>query len=464
MKRLYILASILGLSLAANAQLTVTVGNTTLNVREVITGLNVPWEIIWGPDDMIWFTERHGLVSRMDPESGARTVIADLTNTVWASSESGLLGMALHPDFSTTPYVYLVYTYTVSGTTRREKMVRYEWNGTGLINPQTMIDGIIAGSTHDGSRLMFLPDGTILMTTGDAQQTTLPQNSSSLNGKMLRLNDDGTVPSDNPIPDSYVYNTGHRNSQGMCIGPFGHVYSSMHGATTNDELNIIVPGGNYGWPTVEGFCNTTAEMTACAAMNNYQDPIAIWHEGSTIAPGDLLHYTHEAIPEFQDHLIIAILKNKHLIRLKVDNVDGTTVTFQENLFTNLWGRLRDVCMSPDGRLFIATNGANWSNTDPFTHKIIELKNPNYSPVGVASAEETQISIRLDQASGQLNINSSAEMAGTRYQILDMTGRAMATGALTGTHHNLDVSSLVTGVYVFSSFGESGRKSTRFMIK
>jgi hypothetical protein len=311
---------------------------------------------------------------------------------------------------------------------------------------------------------MFLPDGTILMTTGDAQQTNLPQSTSSLNGKMLRLNDDGSVPADNPIQGSYVYNTGHRNSQGMCIGPFGHVYSSMHGATTNDELNIIVPGGNYGWPTVEGFCNTTAELSACAAMNNYQDPIAIWHEGSTIAPGDLLHYTHEAIPEFQDHLIIAVLKNKHLIRLKVDDVDGTTVIFQENLFTNLWGRLRDVCMSPDGRLFIATNGANWSNTDPFTHEIIELKNPNYSPVGVATAEEARISIRLDQASGQLNISSAMEMEGNRFQILDMTGRAMASGTLDGNRQSVDVSSLVNGVYVFSSFGESGRRSTRFIIR
>jgi len=464
MKRLYILASLLGLSLAANAQQTVTVGNTTLNVREVITGLNVPWEIIWGPDDMIWFTERHGLVSRMDPETGARTVIADLTSLVWAQSESGLLGMALHPDFSTTPYVYLVYTYTVSGTTRREKMMRYEWNGTGLVNPQTMIDGIVAGTTHDGSRIIFLPDGTMLMTTGDAQQTNLPQSESSLNGKVLRLNDDGTIPADNPIPGSYVYNTGHRNSQGMCIGPFGNVYSTMHGATTNDELNIIVPGGNYGWPTVEGYCTTTAEIAACTAMNNYQDPIAIWSASSTIAPSDIMYYTHEAIPEFQNHMIVAVLKNKHLIRLTVDNVDGTTVTFQENLFTNLWGRLRDVCMSPDGRVFIATNGASWSNTDPFTHEIIELKNPNYSPVGVASAEESKVSIRLDQPSGLLHISSNTEMAGTRFQILDMTGRSMASGSLAGTNQSLEVSSLVPGVYVFSSFGESGKKSTRFMIK
>lgn len=461
MKRLYIVTILLA-TFQTQAQQTVQVGNTTLNVREVIGGLNVPWEIIWGPDNMIWFTERHGLISRMDPETGARTTIANLTSLVWAQSESGLLGMALHPNFDQTPWVYVVYTYTVSGTTRREKMVRYEWNGTSLVNPQTMIDGILAGTTHDGSRLMFLPDNTILMTTGDAQNTATPQDVNSLSGKMLRLNDDGTIPADNPIPNSYVYNTGHRNSQGLCMGPFGKVYSTMHGATTNDELNIIVPGGNYGWPTVEGYCTTPSEQTACAAMTNYQDPIAIWHEGSTIAPGDLIYYTHEAIPEFQNHFIIAILKNKHLIRLRVDDVDGTTVAFQENLFTNNWGRLRDVCMAPDGRLFIATNGANWSNTDPFTHKIIELKNPNYSPVGVNG--QTQIAkLLVSSSEGQIRIWVPETLVGQHFAISDMLGRTLHTGTFNTRNFVLDGARLGSGSFIIRSIGNNVVGQSKFII-
>lgn len=461
MKRLYTVTLLL-VALHTQAQQTVQVGNTTLNVRQVIGGLNVPWEIIWGPDDMIWFTERHGLVSRMNPETGARTTIADLTNTVWASSESGLLGMALHPNFSQTPWVYLVYTYTVSGTTRREKMVRYEWNGTTLINPQIMIDGIVAGTTHDGSRLMFLPDNTLLMTTGDAQNTASPQDVNSLNGKMLRLNDDGTIPADNPFPNSYVYNTGHRNSQGLCIGPFGNVYSTMHGATTNDELNIIVSGGNYGWPTVEGYCNTPTEQTACSTMTNYQDPVTIWYEGSTIAPGDVIYYTHEAIPEFQNHLIIAVLKNKHLIRLKLDEVDGTTVTFQENLFTDNWGRLRDVCMSPDGRLFIATNGANWSNTDPFTHKIIELKNPNYSPVGIGvSPQLTKLSVRTE--GDQMVVTVPEQLVNQKFTVFDMMGRCLKTGTFNSQRETIDATAIGHGTFVIRSIGNNAVGQGKFII-
>jgi MreB/Mrl family cell shape determining protein len=238
----------------AQAQTTVTVGSTTLDVRNVITGIDIPWEIIWGPDEHIWFTERVGRISRLNPETGVRTVVLNLTSSVYQSSESGMLGMALHPDFENTPHVFVAYTYSAGINNIRERFVRYEYNGTALINPLTLVENIAGTSTHNGSRMLILPDTTLLISTGDAQQaSTLPQSLNSLNGKFLRMNLDGSIPADNPFgPSSYVYTYGHRNPQGILLAPNGKLYSSEHGPSTNDEFNIIEAGKNYGWPLIEG--------------------------------------------------------------------------------------------------------------------------------------------------------------------------------------------------------------------
>jgi glucose/arabinose dehydrogenase len=165
---------------------TVTVGNTTLNVRVVIQGTNatngvdIPWEIQWGPDNYIWMTERYGRVSRLNPETGVRTTILDLTSTVYDNSESGLLGLQLHPDFANTPQVFLAYTYNSGGV--KERIVRYNYNSTtGMLeSPLTLVEGINGNTTHIGCRLLVLPDNTLLATTGDYQNQSSPQNETSV--------------------------------------------------------------------------------------------------------------------------------------------------------------------------------------------------------------------------------------------------------------------------------------------
>ncbi len=487
MMKIFTISTILSclISLVALAQpSTLTVGNTTLDVRVVIQGSNssngidIPWEIQWGPDNFIWMTERSGRVSRLNPETGARTTILDLSNAVYDQSEAGLLGLQLHPDFENNPYVFLAYTYSSGGV--KERIVRYTYNSTSntLGSPMILLDNINGNSTHIGCRLLILPDNTMLATTGDYQNQSSPQDDNALNGKILRMNLDGTIPSDNPFgPTSYVYSKGHRNAQGLLIAPNGTIYSSEHGPTTDDEFNIIVPGGNYGWPDVAGFCNSTSEMAACNTMTDYQDPLAIWYSGSTIAPSDIVYYNHPAIPEWQGKILMAVLKAEHIKVIELDNVDGTTVVDQEIMFNTahannptssfnqgLLNRLRDLCVAPDGRVFVATSGSSWSNTSPFTHSILELENSSYSPTSI---ENEQLAVRTrvypNPTSGLTKISFASELVGADYVITDFTGRIIATEQITAANVTADFSALASGLYIIQSTNGNYTTSERLVI-
>ena len=370
-----------------HAQNTYTLDSTVLTSRTVIDSIDIPWEITWGHDDYIWMTERFGRVSRVNPQTGDQQVILDISATVYDNSESGLLGLALHPDFATNPYVYIVYTY-LSGSNILERLVRYTYNGSSLVSPLTLLDNITGNTTHIGSRLLILPDKTLLMSTGDAQSQSLPQNKNALEGKILRMNLDGTVPADNPTPNSLVYAVGLRNTQGICRAPNGVVYLSEHGPTSDDELNLLIQDRNYGWPTVTGYCNTPPEINFCNA-NNVLEPIAAWTP--TIAPSDLVWYNHSAIPEFNNKLLMTVLKDKELIAFGF-NAAGDSVVAEKAYLQNAFGRLRDICISPSGKIYLATNGASWNNTKPFTHSIVELSNNAATAVKKHQAIVHQINI------------------------------------------------------------------------
>lgn len=452
-------------SAAVRAQSTVTVGNTTLDVRDVITGIDIPWEITWGPDDHIWFTERAGRVSRLNPETGVRTIVLNLTSTVYQQSESGMLGLALHPDFENTPYVVIAYTYSAGFNNIRERFVRYEYNGTALVNPLVLVENIPGNTTHIGCRILVLPDNTLLFTTGDAQQaSTLPQNLNSLSGKVLRMNFDGTIPADNPFgTDSYVYTYGHRNPQGLVLAPNGKLYSSEHGPDTNDEFNLIEPGKNYGWNTITGFCNTTNELANCQSWDDYMDPLKVWYPSSTIAPSDLIFYDHPAIPEWQGRFVMTVLKNKHVRAIRVDDVNGTEVLEDVEYLTDEFGRLRDICMAPDGRVFLATNGPAWSNTQPNTHKIIELKNSAYDPVGIGSVADAVVTVHPNPASDELNIQLPAEMRQGLMLLIDGLGRTVASQRITTDREQLNTRALSNGVYHLSVIADGRVYSQRIII-
>lgn len=341
-----------------------------LQTRVLNDELNFPWEILWGPDNYIWFTEREGRVKRMNPQTGEAILVAEIDEVATFTDFNGLLGMALHPNFNNNPYVYLVYNYVGANDAYLEKIVRYTYSGGTLTSPMVLVDGIIGKKDgafiHNGSRLVIGSDMKLYATTGDANlRFDLPQNPASPNGKVLRINLDGSIPADNPYPNNPAWAIGFRNSQGLVFG-LGRLYSSEHGETTNDEINIIERNRNYGWPFVEGFCDLPAEQTFCNA-NNVREPIFTWTP--TVAPSGTEFYDKNHIPQWKRSLLVTFLKDRRLRQMRL-NETGTAIESVQEYFVNQFGRLRDVAISPDGKVYLCTD--NGDNAD----MIIEVTKGN----------------------------------------------------------------------------------------
>jgi glucose/arabinose dehydrogenase len=304
--------------------------------------LDIPWAIDFLPNGTMIFTERVGRVSILD--NGTTKTVGNINVT--QMGESGLLGIAVDPEFNTNKFVYLYYTGQ-----NGNRISRFNLNGK-LENETILIDNIPSGSIHNGGRLKFGPDGKLYATTGESGNPSLAQDINSLGGKILRLNKDGSVPSDNPF-GNYVYSYGHRDPQGITWNPVTkEMYESEHGATQNDEINIIVKGGNYGWPLYQG--NESA--------SGYIKPLAVYTD-FTLAPSGIAYYNN--------NLYVAGLRGNQLRKISL-SADGNSVTGQEALFTNL-GRLREV-VEHDGYLYISTSnrdgrGIPQTNDD----KIIRIK-------------------------------------------------------------------------------------------
>lgn len=334
-------------------------GHAPATDKVLVDGLNYPWEITWGPDNYIWMTERGGRISRVNPANGKVTLLLQVPETV-AKGEGGLLGMVLHPDFASTPHLFVACNYERNGA-YKEKIIRYTYDGKTLVDPVVIFDNIAASHIHNGCRLMITPDKKLLFSTGDASNQDLPQNKTAVNGKMLRLNLDGTVPNDNPMPGNPVWSYGHRNIQGLVMA-HGIVFTSEHGPDTDDEVNIIDKGRNYGWPKVKGFCDGKDEKAFCQA-NDVKEPLYAWTP--TIAVCGLDYYGEGPIKEWQNSLLMATLKDATLYQLQLDSTH-TRITQVNTFFAHRYGRLRDVCVSPDGKVYLCTS--NGDNED----KLIEI--------------------------------------------------------------------------------------------
>ena len=387
MKPLYLFPFLLLGPVAVQAQDTFTVGNTTLYATDLVDDSQIPWELFWGGDDMLWCSERKGRVIRIDPVTGDYTTVLDLNVTFNGQGEPGLLGMVLHPDFPEDPRVWIVYCdgqFNVS-----ENLSVFEWNGTELVNEQELLT-LPGYQIHNGSRLMWLPDSTLLMTTGDAGEPQLSQDLESLNGKILRLNPDGSIPADNPFEDSYVYTWGNRNSQGLCLGPNGLVYASEHGQNQDDEFNLVEAGRNYGWPDVQGACNTSSEQAFCTEWN-VMEPLKAWTP--CIAVNGLEYYTHEAIPEFQGKVLMAVLGglSAQYERLSVLELseDGLTVESEETYFSSFNQRIRDIAVNPyTGAFYLAFNGTSYPGSPPNIIKEFSTSDPASVPSPVMHHKAT----------------------------------------------------------------------------
>lgn len=449
MKALQLLPLLL-LGLCVQAQDTFTVGNTTLYATDLVDDSQIPWELVWGGDDMLWCSERKGRVIRIDPATGDYTTVLDLNVTFNGQGEPGLLGMVQHPDFPEDPRVWVVYCdgqFSVS-----EHLSVFEWNGTELVNEQELLT-LPGAQIHNGSRLLFLPDNTMLMTTGDAGDTDNSQDLESLNGKILRLNMDGSIPADNPYPDSYVYTWGNRNAQGLCIGPNGLIYASEHGQNQDDEFNLVEAGRNYGWPNVQGVCNTTSEANFCAEWN-VMEPLETWTP--CIAVNGLEYYTHEAIPEFQGKILMAVLGglSAQYERLSVLELseDGLSVLGEETFFSSFNQRIRDIAVNPyTGAFYLAFNGTQYPGSPPNIIKEFSTSDPASVPSPVIQP----VLIRPIPAQGAVDVSVTQGAVGGPLVVRDMTGRIVLDRQVEALHFRIDLEGWPTGRYtVWTAQGSS----------
>lgn len=303
-------------------------------VEVIAKGLEIPWSMDFLPDGRLIFTERGGKIKILDIESRE---IAELP--VASIGEAGLLGLVVDPVFSETNHIYVYYTYQQESLYNR--VSRFTLKDDQLSDEAIILDGIPGAGIHDGGRIKFGPDQKLYITTGDARQQSLAQDVDSLAGKILRINKDGSIPDDNPFPNNAVYSYGHRNPQGLAWHPItGKLYATEHGATRNDEVNIIEPGKNYGWP-----------VTQCSDPRNggMEYPILCFAD-ETVAPAGAAFYTGDK-EEWKNNLFFASLRGTHLHR--VIFAGSRNVDREEKLLAN-YGRIRDVIYH-EGFLYIATS-------------------------------------------------------------------------------------------------------------
>jgi glucose/arabinose dehydrogenase len=327
---------------------------TRFRVETVVSGLEVPWSIVFTPDSRMLIAERPGRVrvferGKLRPEPLA--TISDVEPT----GESGLMGLTLHPLYAQNRLLYLAYAYRGEGGKQMVRVVRFRDEGSALADRRLIIEGIPAAQYHAGTRLRFGADGKLYVTTGDATDRTLAQRLDSINGKTLRLNDDGTVPPDNPFikqkgarPEIYSY--GHRNAQGMDFQPgtnlmfqTEHGPSGFDGPGGGDEVNVVERGKNYGWAVIhhtqthEGMESPLLEYTpACAPASGS------FYRGLSA----------QGFADFRGDFFFGCLRGERLIRVRLD---GRRVVSQENLLEHQYGRIRDVVEGPDGALYFSTS-------------------------------------------------------------------------------------------------------------
>jgi glucose/arabinose dehydrogenase len=318
--------------------------------RIVASGLDVPWGMAQAPDGFLWITERAGRILRLDASTGERTTMLSIEDRVWNGAESGMLGIALHPAFPDSPYVYT--TYVEPEWPWKQHLSRFTYGGDSLGDEVQLLTLPNSFNSHTGARIVFGLDTTIYFCTGELTEGWYSQDTSKLPGKVLRIHQDGSIPDDNPIPGSPVWAWGLRNPQGMTMLPDGRLFTAEHGPANDDEVNLIVKGGNYGWPNVEGRAKTDEER----AFKDSTGAIdAFWTTGrSSYGLSPLAYYSGSRFPQWNRSLLVGSLKDATITVLKIDRDSDTALSFR-NYFAHAFGRIRDILVTTDGRILFCTS-------------------------------------------------------------------------------------------------------------
>lgn len=442
MRKLYIFCLLLPwLAISSNAQTKLS----DLTIRTVISNIQVPWEMRWGPDNWIWATGIQGNIIKVNPQTGEQKTLLESVNGIERTGEAGMHGFDFVRDDADQLYVYVAYTYRRNNGSIALRVIKLTYNSSLdiLQNPQTVIEDIGAGTTHSGCRIKLLPDNTLLITAGDGRiQPNPSQNVNHWSGKTLRINIDGTFPQDNPNSNSPVWSWGHRNHQGLCIGKNGTIYSSEHGEQAEDEVNILQKTANYGWPYVEGMCNDLSEKQFCED-SNVIEPITVFSPTLGIAGMEYFN-NFPTFPDWQNSLILTSLKGNsiHILSL-TDN--GDSILKRVNINLGL-GRLRSVCISPEGRVYIGrSQGDHYGSKSNADNAIVELSVKNSDIKQNQELSPEDIFVEYSEREKAVSIKGKIELVNA-VEIYDITG-SMQLDVRKGIIDRIPFPSVTKGMYI-----------------
>ena len=333
----------------------------TVRMTTIAAGLNHPWSLAFLPGGDLLVTERNGGLRIVHDGHLEVKPIAGVPPAL-AESDGGLLGLTLHPDFVHNGLVYVCLSVGTADA-NASSVIRGRLSGRSLLNVTTIFTAVPfkKETNHFGCRPMFGPDGKLLVTLGDGRW--YPYQAQALDndlGKIVRLNDDGTIPADNPFakrwlarPEIYTY--GHRNVQGIALNPLtGEVWIHEHGPKGGDEVNILHAGANYGWPMITyGIDYSGQVVSEKTSMPGMEQPVLYWTP--SIAPSGMAFYTGTKIPEWRGDLFVGALAGRHLRRV---HFVGGQIASQQVLLKGLGERVREVCDAPDGYLYVTTDAVD----------------------------------------------------------------------------------------------------------
>ncbi len=483
----------------------------TFTMRTVLANQRMPHDLVYGPDDNIWFTERFaGKVSFVNPATSVKTTVLTLgSSMVQAGGQDGLMGLALHPEFMTgKPYVYISYTYqSLSLTVRKTRIERYTYNSTTQVleSSVTILQDIPGSNDHNSARIAIGPDLKLYYSVGDMgagqydniSRVNNAQNLNIYEGKILRLNTEliagSWIPTDNPYSNggqpTAVYSFGHRNPQGLVwanVNGTDILYSDEHGPYSDDEINTIEVGRNFGWPNVIGWCDgnyngrTTggftivSEQANCTALN-VKEPLRslfpvtnppsagdnmLW---PSVAPSGADFYGSNAIPGWQNSLLITNLKKGTVARYKLSN-DGQSIISDTTHYFRGLGRFRDVVVSPDGMKIYVACDSSGSTSGPTGNVTTVPANPGsileftYVPPPVAPTFSKQFKEALKDRSIDVYPNPATDYfivynykeAGSRtIELADMNGRIVVRKNSTSMTTRIETSLLPNGLYILN---------------
>ncbi|WP_224363934.1 PQQ-dependent sugar dehydrogenase [Hyalangium versicolor] len=337
-------------STASNA-LTLTTGaactNPICSVTQVATDTDIPWGLVPLADGTVLYSRRDAQdIVRLNPATGVKTTLGTVPNVQSTDGEGGLLGLAVAPTFDTDRWLYIMHT---SPTDNRIVRIKVTANFTlDLASEQVLVQGLVRNKFHNGGRLRWGPDGKLYASTGDGQNGANSQNTSNLAGKVLRINPDGSIPSDNPF-GNLVWSYGHRNPQGLAFDSSGQLWEQEFGNSVMDETNLIVKGGNYGWPDCEG---TVSQSGSGCATPGYIAPKQTYSTAEGSCSG---------IAVVRDVLYVACQRGTRLYR---EVISGSSLTNVTQYFVGTYGRLRTVEPSVDGNLWLTTSNSGDKDSIP----------------------------------------------------------------------------------------------------